>query len=116
MAVFIEDEAFLGTEKKYLITIESSGFSMETDDFEVVLKRGANTLTIKKADMIVEPYTVTEGGEEVTKYHYYIVFDTAVLGPGVVSMTVYAYVPDTDYPDGLRTEVDKFNFLRIKSV
>lgn len=116
MAVFIEDEAFLGTEKKYLIKIESSGFDMETDDFEVLLKRGGNTLTIRKEDMVVEPYTVIVDNVEVTKKNYYICFNTADLGPGVVSMTVTAHVPDTDFPDGIRDEVDKFNFLRIKSV
>lgn len=116
MDTYIEDEAFLGTEKKYLIEIQSAGFDMDTDDFFVVLKRGGKTLTIPKADMVVEPYTVTEGGVEVEKNHYYICFNTADLGPGVVSMTVTAHVPDTDFPDSIRDEVDKFNFLRIKSV
>lgn len=104
MAVFIEDEAFLGTEKKYLLNIESSGFDMERDDFEVLLKRGPNSLTLRKADMIRDD-----------EDNWYIVFNTADLGPGVVSMTVIAHVPDTDFPDGIRDEVDKFNFLRIKS-
>lgn len=116
MDTYIEDEAFLGTEKKYLIEVQSSGFDMDRDDFEVIIKRGGNTIRIPKSDLIVEPYTVVEDNVEVTKNHYYVCFNTADLGPGVVSMTVTAHVPDTDFPDSIRDEVDKFNFLRIKSV
>lgn len=105
MAEYIEDEAFLGTEKKYLIDIQSAGFDMDTDDFEVIIKRGSNTLTITKDQMVRD-----EDG------NFYILFDTKDLGSGMVSITVTAHVPDGDFPDGLRAEVDKFNFLRIKGV
>ena len=105
MAIIAEDEAFLGTEKKYVIDIKSQGFDMDTDDFEVVLKRGGNTLTFHKSDLLKDE-----------EDNWYIAFNTAALGAGTVSITVTAHVPDTDFPDGLRDEVDKFNFLRIKSV
>lgn len=104
MATYIEDEAFLGTEKKYLLEIESDGFDMERDDFEVDIKRGPKTIHLEKSDLIKD----TEG-------NFFITFDTAELGAGGASMTVTAHVPDTDFPDGIRDEVDKFKFLRIKS-
>jgi hypothetical protein len=104
MATVIEDEAFLGTEKKYLLEIKSAGFDMETDDFNVTIKRGANVITLKKEDLVQDH----EG-------NFYITFDTSDLGTGVASVTVTAYVPDSDFPDGLRTEVEKFNLVRIKS-
>lgn len=104
MATVIDDEAFLGTEKKYLLEIKSSGFDMETDDFNVTIKRGANTIHLEKADMVQDH----DG-------NYYITFDTSDLGTGVASITVTAYVPDSDFPDGLRTEIEKFNLVRIKS-
>ena len=116
MDTYIEDEAFLGTEKKYLIEIQSAGFDMARDDFEIVLRRGGKTLHIPKSACIVEPYTVVEDGQEVQKVNYYFAFNTADLGPGVTSITITAHVPDTDFSDGIRDEVDKFNFLRIKSV
>lgn len=104
MAVYnIQDEAFLGTEKKYLIEIQSDGFDMERDDFEVSIKRGTNILVIKKEDMVQD-----DDG------NFYVTFDTAALGGGKVTMTVTAYVPDADFEDGLRTEVVKFEFLKIK--
>ena len=107
MAVFVEDECYLGTEKKYIIKIESTGFDMEEDEFEVIIKRGSNVLTFTKEDIIQD-----RDEEE----NWYITFNTSDLGAGVASMTVIAHVPDNDFPDGIRDEVDKFNFLRIKSV
>lgn len=104
MAIYVEDEAFLGTEKKYLIKIESSGFDMETDDFEIEIKRGPKTIHLEKSDLVQD----VEG-------NFFITFDTQELGAGGVSMTVTAHVPDEDFPDGIRDEVDKFKFLRIKS-
>jgi len=112
----IQDEAFLGTEKKYLIEVNSTGFDMDRDDFSIVLRRGANRVEIPKSKLIVEPYTIVKDGQEVTKNNYYLVFDTTDLGPGAVSITVTAHVPDTDFDDSIRDEVDKFDFLRIKSV
>ena len=105
MATLIEDECFIGTEKKYVIRITSTGFSMDDDDFEVTIKRGANSLVFRKEDMIQDE-----------ENNWYITFNTTELGVGVATMTVVAHVPDTDFPDGIRDEVDKFNFLRIKSV
>lgn len=107
MAVFVEDECYLGTEKKYIIKIESAGFDMEEDEFEVIIKRGSNVLTFTKEDLIQD-----RDEEE----NWYVTFNTSDLGAGVASMTVIAHVPDNDFPDGIRDEVDKFNFLRIKSV
>ena len=112
----ILDETFLGTEKKYLIEIQSTGFDMDRDDFSIVLRRGANKVEIPKSQLIVEPYTIVNDGQEVTKNNYYFVFNTRSLGPGEASITVTAHVPDTDFDDNLRDEVDKFNFLKIKSV
>ena len=104
MVTLIDDETFLGTEKKYLLEIKSSGFNMETDDFNVTIKRGANEIHLEKSDLVQDNLG-----------NFYITFDTADLGTGVASITVTAYVPDSDFPDGLRTEVEKFNLVRIKS-
>lgn len=104
MAIFLEDEVFLGTERKYLIEIQSSGFDMDADDFDIEIKRGPNVIRYSKADLIKD----IEG-------NYYITVDTAELGAGAATMTVVAHVPDQDFDDGIRDEVDKFKFLRIKS-
>lgn len=51
------EHTFEGTELKYLLEIEAIGFDMETDDFNVTLKRGIKELHFEKADFVIEPYS-----------------------------------------------------------
>jgi len=104
MVIALEDEAVLGTEKKYILKIESTGFDMEEDDFDVEIRRGPQYLRILKSDMIKD----FEG-------NFYFTFNTADLGVGYATIVVTAHVPDSDFLDGIRDEVDTFRFLRIRS-
>ena len=97
----IQDRAFLGTEMKFKVEITATGFSMVNDDFTVTLKRGAITKTYQKSDLIYDGYG------------FYICFDTAEFGSGVMTAIIRAEVPDDDFDDGFRTEVYKFDFLTI---
>lgn len=107
---------YIGTDLKFLITIEAANFDMETDDFTVDIVRGLNRLHFDKSDLVVEEYTETVNNEEVTKLHYYVCFDSAELGVGVVYAIVTAYVPDDDFDDGLRTEVYKIELCKMLTV
>ena len=104
MVIALEDEAVLGTEKKYVLDIKSTGFDMEDDDFEVEIRCGLNTLRNGKSEMIKD----LEG-------NFYFTFNTADLGVGLAKIIVTAHVPDGDFLDGIRDEVDTFRFLRIRS-
>ena len=99
----MENTAFVGTEVKYLVKIESCGFDQATDDFDIILKRGTVTRTFHKADLVEE---TTASGK-----NYYLCFDTTDFGPGNITCIVKAYVPDNDFQDGIRTEIDKFPLL-----
>lgn len=101
----INDKIFVGTELKFKIEIEAKGFSMETDDFNVVIKRRNQVKAYNKEDLVTDG----EGG-------YYVCFDTAEFGVGTISAVVTAYVPDTDFPDGLRTEVYAMDLVNINKV
>lgn len=101
-----ENDAFVGTEVKYLVKIESCGFDMVADDFEITIKRGTTSRTFHKNDLIEEVITIPE---EV--HNFYLCFDTSYFGPGVLTAIVKAYVPDNDFPDGYRTEIEKFDLM-----
>ena len=103
---------FDGTEVKYLVQIDAVGFDMVTDNFEITLKKGQITKHYDKSDLVEE--TITEGG--VTKTNFYLCFDTTEFGPGVITAIIKAYVPDQSFPDGFRTEVDRFNLATVFSV
>jgi hypothetical protein len=85
---------------------------MVTDDFDVILRRGKVEKTFHKSDLVEE--VVTEQGVE--KHYFYLCYDTADFGQGQLTCIVKAYVPDTDFPDGFRTEIDKFNLAPIESL
>lgn len=98
------EKAYLGTELKFLVEIEAGGFSMENDDFTVTIKRGSKQKVFEKADLA----RVDD--------KFYVCFDSAELGSGMIQAIVTAYVPDTDFPDGLRTEVFVMDLLNVNRV
>ncbi len=110
------DTTFEGTELKYLLEIEATGFNMETDDFNVTLKRGDKELHFEKADLVVEPYTEIVNNVSIEKHHYYVCFDSAYFGPGGIKVVVTMYVPDDAFDDGYRTIVDAFNLINVLGV
>lgn len=97
--------SFEGAGLKYLLEINSPGFSMEQDDFEIVLKQNTIEKTIPKSEFI--EHVVTENGQE--KHEFYFCFDSGLFRPGLITCIVKAYVPDTDFQGGIRLEIDKFD-------
>lgn len=95
-----EDKTYLGNELKYIVDISASGFSMARDRFTIDIMRGPHVLHFKKDDMEID-----EDG------HFCVCFDTALLGPGRVSAVITAFVPDSDFADGMRTEKYKIENL-----
>lgn len=88
----MESRIYKGTEVKFLIELECEGFDITRDDFNVEIVRGSVSQLIEKADM---PHD--DDG-------YYLCFDTADFGTGVICAIITAFVPDTDFADGFRTE------------
>lgn len=86
-----------GDEAKYAMRIDKEGFNMETDDFYIELFWGmmGRTMKIEKTEM-----TFSIDG------YYYFIFDSSEM-VGRVSVKCTYFVPDTDCPDGMRTEVDE---------
>lgn len=100
--------AFQYSDLKFLITIKSEGFDIDRDDYTIVLKRGSkDDVTIDKSKIVVD------GGN-----HYLCVTkeQLASLGTGDIFMVVYAEVPDSDFEDSMRSEVDKQLLCHIERV
>lgn len=103
------DGAYVGTKLKYKVEITAEGFSMDDDEFEVEVRRGRQSVVIKKQDMLI--HDPEEGDVE-----YYIVVDTEALGPGRYEVITRAYVPDDDFEDGVRLEIAKQVLIPVASV
>ena len=87
---------FQGTELKFQLDITSEGFSMIDDDFKIIVKNKKVSKEIRKEDMIL-----------TDDEKFLFTLDTAEFGTGDYIVTTIAYVPDEDFEDGLRTEVQK---------
>lgn len=96
--------AFEGTLLKYKIEITAEGFDQDEDDFEVDVRRGSQSVTIRKADMVH------------TQEGWFLLIDTSALGPGKYEVITRAFVPDGDAPEGLRAEVDKQTLILVNNV
>lgn len=99
------DSVYIGTELKFQVTLQSGGFNMMDDDFEIVVSCGKREVEYKKTDLIID---------ENDKW--YIAIDTSPFKKGDLYATAYAYVPDEDFPDGLRTEVDRQKLATLKEI
>lgn len=96
---------FKGTDLKYLLKIEAEGFSMDDDDFKVILR---NSFGTKKVE--IEKSQMLKSGDD----GYIFTFSTDDVGTNEIIMTTIAYVPDSDFEDGIRTEVERFVLCIIK--
>ena len=99
----MNDSVYIGTDLKFFINVESSGFSQDSDDWYVVLMRGNREVkTYEKNDMLKD----TEG-------NWFVCIETEEFSAGVYSIKIVAKVPDDDFPDGIRTEIYKQQLMTV---
>lgn len=99
------EKVYVGSELKFKITITASGFDMATDKFEVDLVCGKVTTHLDKTDLIL-----SEGS-------YYIPIDTSLYPRGGdLFVITTAHVPDPDFDDNVRKEIDKQQILKINKL
>lgn len=87
----------VGTELKINVHVEPiDGFHMSDYDFACQFYTYMNRrVTLNKKDMI-----------RVDDDNYIACIDSSKLGVGLVMVRFRARIPDTDFPDGLRTEIE----------
>lgn len=99
------DKVYIGTELKFKVVIESTGFSMVDDDFTIKLRNGSRVLVFDKSDLVKD-----ENDD------FYLCFNTNDIGVGTIEMIVTAHVPDEDFDDGIRDEVEKLKLIAINNL
>lgn len=88
-----------GTELKINVHVEPiDGLHMSDYDFECLFYVNINKhVVVSKADM---------KEVDIDNYLALITSDlTNKIGRGAIKMKITAYIPDADFPDGLRTEI-----------
>lgn len=88
----------IGTELKINIGIEPiDGYTMDDYDFNAEFFVYRNkTVSVSKNDMV-----------RVDENNYIALLDSNDVGSGRLMVVVTAYIPDSDFQDGLRTEVSR---------
>lgn len=91
-----KQKTILGTELKLNIHIEPIGqTTMDDYDFQVeVYCQSKQIVTLKKEDTI-----------RIDENNYVCPIDTSELGTGTIKCRITAYIPDSDFEDGVRTEI-----------
>lgn len=91
------NRVFTGTEIKVNVSIEPiDGFSMQDYDFEVEFF----------CSPVYRQVVKKEQAKKVDKDNYLCLVDTKVVGAGDLKCKVIAYLPDADFEDDTRTEVE----------
>lgn len=92
----IGENSVKGTEFKLNINMTPiGGYSLDNVDWqaEVFTENGHKKITVGKNEAV-----------KVDKDNYIIMVDSSILGAGKYYVTLTALIPDTDFPDRLRTE------------
>lgn len=86
---------FIGTDLKFQITLTAEGFNQGSDRYDLDFYCGDQLRHFTQKDI------VTDGDG-----HYYLLVPTAGLTPGMMRLVITAYVPDTDFGNRVRKEVE----------
>ena len=87
---------YIGSELKYKVVIAAAGFDIDRDDFQIECICGSKKKLYQKKDILLDG-----------QGNYYLAVDTTGFKKGTLYAVTTMYIPDEDFPDGLRTEVDK---------
>lgn len=98
-----DDMIYYGADFKAYIRLEPAGqYNMDDYDFSAEFYTSSKKkVTMRKEDMI------RQGENE-----YHCVLSSKDLGPGMLACTFTRHIPDADYPDGLRTDIQVFQFKK----
>lgn len=105
----MEENYYIGTDLKFQITVTADGFDQATDEYVVDLYcgdaySGCSHISIASSDI------VEDSGD------FFLLVETSKLKPGKLTMVLTAYVPDEDFPTGVRKEVVVQDLAVIKNV
>lgn len=85
-----QDQYYIGTDLKFLLTITGEGFDMTTDNYDVSFICGDDHQDYTQDDVV-------DG---------YLIVDSTKFKTGTLRVVVTAYVPDEDFQEtGVRREV-----------
>ena len=101
----IMESVIIGTEVKFAVSIKAQGFDMAEDNFTLSIMKGRNVVKeYSKSDLVVDDDT------------YLLCIDTEEIGVGTFDLAVNAQIPDGDFGDVYRTEIERVPLMTVKKL
>lgn len=94
---------YIGTDLKFKITLTADGFDQSRDDYDIDFYCGTQVKHYNQSHMI----TGSDG------FHY-LCIKTDDLAPGMMKMVITAHIPDRDFSEGVRKEIESITLGPIK--
>lgn len=88
---------YLPNDLKYIVDIKAAGFDMDINEWSVGVKCGSKIVHIYTKDECIRD----DNGK------WFVCIEKEVLKKGDLYLIGYAEVPDSDFPDGYRSECDR---------
>lgn len=104
--------SIIGTEEKFNLRIAPLG-NLHAADYDFSVKAYSVKVNSLKANSLKanSGASIIITKEElimVDEDNFIVTLDTNTLGLGQIVLEVTAYIPDLDFPDGLRTEIARY--------
>jgi len=96
---------YIGTDLKFQITLTAEGFNQDENDYEITFICGSYQKTYSSAND-----DFVKGADGC----HYLLIPTDNLSPGMMKMVITAYIPDPDFMEGVRKEVESITLGPIK--
>lgn len=100
----VDEGYYIGSGLKFQIDITATGFDQNSDDYTIEFYCGDQKRTYTQDDVI------SSDGK------FYLPVTTDDLQPGMIRIVVTAFVPDSDFPGGVRKEIAVRNLKYLKKI
>lgn len=101
-----EGRYYVGEDLKFKITLTAEGFDQSRDPYKIDFYCGDNP----------EQHFDQDDMKEGLDGDYYLLIDTKNMKPGVMRMVITARIPDNDFPDNYRDEVESISLGPLRPV
>lgn len=101
-----EGRYYVGEDLKFKITLTAEGFNQSKDPYEIDFYCGDNP---------VKHFTQGQMKPGLDG-DYYLLIDTKGMKPGVMRMVITAHIPDEDFDDNYRDEVESISLGPLRPV
>lgn len=101
-----EGRYYVGEKLKFRITLTAEGFDQGSNRYDIDFYCGDN---------LPKHYTQDDIKNGIDG-NYYLLIDTEGMTPGVMSMVISAYIPDNDFDDNERKEIESISLGPLRPV